>query len=78
MQSDLDPDLSASFGSRELIAQGFRGTSNHHPHISRLQTQTPLFTPLSCDIEPEITKPTPRNIVVQSNLAPDPSASLGS
>ena len=36
------------------------------------------FTPLQCDLEPEINKPTSRKIVVSSNLAPDPSASLAS
>ena len=37
-----------------------------------------FFTPLSCDIEPEITKPTYRNIVVSSDMGHDPSASLDS
>ena len=60
------------------IATGFRGPSNHDPHISRLQTQTRLFTPLSCDIEPEITKPIPRKIFASSDLATDPSDSIGS
>ena len=30
-----------------------------------------FFTPLSCDLEPEITKPTPRKIFASSDLAPD-------
>ena len=37
-----------------------------------------FFTPLSYDLEPDITKPTSRKIVVSSDLAPDPSASLDS
>ena len=58
--SDLTTDLSAGLDSGRAIAQGFHGPSNHDPHISRLQTQTRFFTPLICDLEPEITKPTPR------------------
>ena len=37
-----------------------------------------FVTPLSCDIEPDITNPTSRKIVVSSDLDPDPSATLGS
>ena len=60
------------------IAPGFRGPSNHDPHISRLRTQTWFCTPLSCDLEPDITKPTPRNIFASSEMAPDPSSGLDS
>ena len=76
--SDLDPDPSADLDSGGVIAQGFRGPSNHDPHISRLRTQTRFFTPLSCDLEPDINKHTPRKIVISSDLVPDPSDSLGS
>ena len=70
--------MSAGLDSRRAIALGFRGLSNHDPHISHLWTQTRFFILLSCDIEPDITKPTPRKIVVLFDLAPDPSSSLGS
>ena len=60
--SDLYTDLSSGLDYGVEIAPGFRGTSNHDPHISRLRTQTRFFTPLSCDLEPDITKPTPRKI----------------
>ena len=72
--SDMDPDLDPV----QAISQGFSEPYNHEPHTSCLQTQTRFFTPLSCDLEPEITKPTSRNIVVSSDLAPDMSAGLGS
>ena len=75
--SDLATYPSAGIDSGGAIAQGFRRPSNHEPHISRLQTQTRFFTHLSCDLETDITKPTPRKIVVSSDLAPDPPASLG-
>ena len=50
--SDLVTYLSASLDSGGAIAEGFRGPSNHDPHIPRLKTQTRFFTPLSCDLEP--------------------------
>ena len=78
VSSEMAPDPSAGIDSGGVITQGLRGSSNHDPHISRLQTQTRFFTPLSCDLEPEITKPTPRKIVVSYDLALDPSASIGS
>ena len=37
-----------------------------------------FFTPLQCDLEPEINKPTSRKIVVSSNLDSDPSADITS
>ena len=47
--------------------------------ISRVFSKTSkFFTPLQCDLEPEIHKPTSRNIVVSYNLYPDPSADLAS
>ena len=49
----------------QAIARVFNETSN-------------FFTPLQCDLEPEKNKPTSRNIVVSSNLSPDPSADLAS
>ena len=69
--SDLATDLSSGLDYGVAIAPGFRGPSNHDPHISRLRTQTWFFTPLSCDLEPDITKPTPRKIFASSDLNPD-------
>ena len=37
-----------------------------------------FFTPLKCDLEPKIKKPTSRKIDVSSNLSPDPSSYLAS
>ena len=37
-----------------------------------------FFTPLQCDFEPEINKPTSRKIVVSSNLSSDMSDDLAS
>ena len=74
VSSDLDFDLDPV----QAIAWVFSEPSNHEPHTSHLWTQTRLFTPLSYDIEPDINKPTSRNIVVSSDLGPDPSAGLDS
>ena len=76
--SDLATDLSSGLDYGVAITPGFRGPSNHDPHISHLRTQTRFFTPLSCDLEPDITKPTPRKIFASSDMAPDPSASFNS
>ena len=76
--SDLATDLSSGLFYGVAIAPGFRGPSNHDPHISRLRTQTRFFTPLSCDLEPDITKPNPRKIFASSEMAPDPSSGLDS
>ena len=78
LQSDMAPYTSAGLDFDMVIAQGFSGTSNHDPHISRLRTQTRFFINLSYDLEPDITKPKSRNIFVSSDLAPDPSAGLDS
>ena len=78
VSSDLDPDPSAGLDSGGVIAQGFRRPSNHDPHTSRFRNQTRSFTPISCGIEPDITKPPYRKISVSSDMDPDPSASLNS
>ena len=70
VSADLDP----VYG----IAQVFRKPSNHDPHKSRLLTQTRFVTPLSYELEPDITKPTSRNIVFSDDLYPDMSAGLDS
>ena len=74
VSADMDPDIDPV----ESISQFFSKPSNHDPHTSRLQTQTRFITPLICDIEPDITKPTSRKIVVSDDLGPDLSAGLDS
>ena len=74
VSADLDLDLDPV----QEIARVFSEPSNHEPHTSRLRTQTRFFTPLSCDLEPEITKPTSRKIVVSYDIGPDPSDGLDS
>ena len=69
--SDLATDLSSGLDYGVTITPGFHGPPNHDPHISRIQTQTRFFTPLSCDLEPDITKPTPRKIFASSDMDPD-------
>ena len=70
VSADLDPV--------QEITRVFSEPSDNDPHTSRIRTQTPFFTLLSCDIEPDITKPTSRNIFVLSDLDPDPSAGINS
>ena len=74
VSADLAPDLDPVQG----ITRFFSEPSNIEPHTSRLLTQTRFVTPLSCDLEPDITKPTSRKIVVSSDLNPDLSASVDS
>ena len=74
VSADLDPDIDPV----QAIARVFSKPSNHEPHTSRLRTQTQFFTPLSCDLEPDTTKPISVKILVSSNLGPDPSTSLDS
>ena len=72
--ADLDPDLDPV----QAITRFFSERSNHDPHTSHLQTQMRFFTPLSFDLEPGITTPTSKKIVVSSDLGSDPSASFDS
>ena len=74
VSTDLDPDLDPV----QAIARVFSETYSHDPHTPHLLTQMRFFTPLSCDIETERTKPTSRKIVVSSDLGPDPSAGFDS
>ena len=74
----VSTDLGTDLDPVQAIARVFSETSNHDPHTSHLRTQTRFFTPLSCDLETEITKPTSRKIVVSSDLGPDPSAGFDS
>ena len=62
---NISYDLAPDLDPVQAIAPVFSETSK-------------FFTPLQCDLEPEINKPTSRNIVVSSNLSPDPSADLAS
>ena len=55
-------------------------TFQKNPDIDPVQEIAPVFsetfkffTPLQCDLEPEINKPTSRKIFVSYNLSPDPS-----
>ena len=72
VSSDLGPDLDPV----QAIARVFVKPSDHEPHTSRLRNHTRFFTPLSCDIEPDILLPTSRNIVISSDMGHDPSAGL--
>ena len=78
--SDMAPDPSSGLDYRGVIAQGFRGPSNHQQDqtmlkIFKLQMQ-PQAVPVS-DVS-ILTKPTSRKNVASSDLAPDPSAGLDS
>ena len=67
---DLAPDLSAGIGTFQGIARVFCETSNLDPHTSHLWTQTMFVTYPSCDLEPNITKPTYIKIVVSADMVP--------
>ena len=67
VSAGLAPDIDPVQG----IARFFNEPSNLDPHTSRLQNQTRLITPLSCDIKTDITKPTSQKTFVLADLAPD-------
>ena len=80
VSSNLPPDPLADLASREIVV-----SSDLDPDLDPVQAIAPVFsktskffTYLQCDIEPEINKPTSRNIDVSSNLSPDPSSDLAS
>ena len=80
VSSNLPPDPSADLASREIVV-----SSDLAPDLDPVQAITPVFsetskffTPLQCDLEPEINKPTSKKIDVSSNLSPDPSSDLAS
>ena len=54
VSSDLAPDLDPFQG----INRAFSKPYNIDPKISHFQTKKRFVTPLSCDLEPDITKPT--------------------
>ena len=59
------------------ITHVFSEPSSLDPKTSRIQDQTRFITPLSCDLQPDITKPTSGNIVVSAKTKPsksDPSS----
>ena len=53
----VSADLGIDIYHVQAIYRVFSKPSNHDPHTSRLQTQTRFFTPLSCDLEPDISLP---------------------
>ena len=74
ISADLDPDIDPV----KAINRLFSKPCNNYPHTSRLRIQTRFVTPLSCDLKPDITKPTSRKIIVSSDIGPDLSAGLDS
>ena len=76
--SDLAPDLSAGLDFGGVIAQGFRGPSNHQRDQTMLQNAKLQMQPQSVPVSgfSILTKPTSRKTVTSYDLAPDPSASL--
>ena len=73
---DLGPDIDPV----QAINRFFIKLSNHEPHTTRHRNQTRFFTPLSCDLEPDISFPvtdlyiskvTHQKIFFSSDLGPD-------
>ena len=77
---DLDPDTSSGLNSGGLISQGFRGPSNHQQDQTIIQNFRLQMQPQAVPVSDFyiLTKPTYRNTVSSSDLAPDPLADLGS
>ena len=80
ISSNLPPGPSANIASREIVV-----SSDLDPDLDPVQAIAPVFsetskffTPIQCDLEPEINKPNSRKIDVSSNLSPDPSSDLAS
>ena len=78
--SDLAPDPSASLDSGEVIAQGFRGTSNHQRDQTMLQNSKLKMQLQAVPVSDFsiLTKPTSRKTVTSSDMVPDPSANIDS
>ena len=75
----LSAGIAPDIDHLQVINQVLSKPSISNPQTSRLQTQTRFITPLSCDLELDITKPTSRKIVVSAETKPsksDPSSSL--
>ena len=80
ISSNLLPDPLDDLASREIVvsydlAIVLDPVESIAPVFSE---NSKSFTPLQCDIEPEVNKSTSRNIDVSSNLSPDPSSDLAS
>ena len=80
VSSNLPPDTSTDIASRDIFV-----SSDLAPDLDPVQAiasvfseTSKFFTPLQCDLEPEINKPTSRKIDISSNLSPDPSSNLAS
>ena len=74
--ADLDIDIDYV----QEIARVFSEPFNHEPHHSRLWNHTEFFTPLSCDLEPDISFPvsdfsifkvTHQNVLVSADMGID-------
>ena len=80
VSSNLSPDTSADLASRKIVVSSDLAPDLEPvQEISRVFRETSkFFTPLQCDFEPEINKPTSRKIVVYSNLSPDMSSDIAS
>ena len=74
----MDPGLSAGIDPVQVVTRFFSEPSNLDPHTVHLRTQMRFITTLSCDLEPNINKPTSRKIVVSADLYPDLSPGLNS
>ena len=70
----MAPDLDPVQGMSRVISEPF----NLDPQRLRLRTHTWFVTLLSCDLEPDITKPTYRKIFISDDLDPDLSDSRDS
>ena len=71
VSTDVALDLSAGLDPVQAITWVLCEHSNIDPHTAHLWTQTGLVTSFSCDLEPDMTKPTPRKTVVSADPAPD-------
>ena len=76
VSSDLDPDTSAGLNSEEVIAQVFRGPSNHQQDQTMLRNFKLQMKPQAVPVSDFsiLTQPKSRKTVASSDLYPDPSA----
>ena len=78
VSTDLATDISDGLDTVHGIYLVFYEPSNIDPHTSHPWTQTWFVISLSCDLKPEIPKPTSIKIVVSVDLAPDLSVGIDS
>ena len=72
-------DLNKGTSQKIVVSDDLNPDLDPVQAIARVFSETSkFFTPLQCDLEPEINKPTSRKIFVSSNLSPDPSADFAS